>query len=108
VRQQFEICQPGPVNKVRVDVNQNAPHPILRVQCGEPDGLEDRTNTTLIELHLYDGEKIAKFWIDASLTNQHRPRIRVAHNTVNGRATRIKDLVGTFREPRCQGDAVCW
>jgi hypothetical protein len=100
LQQKLEAYQKGPINQVEIDLHPNKPCPILHVQLADEKGLQDFTITTLIQVHLYNGDKIAKFWVDARMTPQNRPVIVTQHVTKDGTKTRNTSIVGTFREPR--------
>jgi len=109
MRSQFEIFIPPTEEAVRcadaedvnspclVEVSNNKPVPILRIDA---TGLDTRVAQQILEVMVFDGEKVGKFWIDLSITDQHRPRIRVAYNQTNNKRSIQKDLTGSLREPR--------
>jgi hypothetical protein len=100
LRQKLEVYQKGPISEVEVELDPNKPHPILHVQMADENGLQDFTNVTLLQVHLYNGDKIAKFWVDARMTDQNRPMVLVQTNSNSNTKTRSKHVTGTFREPR--------
>jgi len=80
-----------------VEISPRSPEPILRVDA---ESLESKIGNTVIQIQLHRNGQVCKYWIDVSLTNQNRPRVRVATNSSDGRKTMVKDQVGSWRNKR--------